>query len=162
MAKLSIKHAAALLGVSIAVGVAYAKPDDVLLYVKGQGAPTTVALTPSTKITFDSNTLIASTSDGKISLDIADIDRIEFDLKTSSEEEIEAPLSEDITINIYGKNVSVSSASGANVDLKVYDTAGHQIANHVGEGNVEVDFNDKKAGVYIIVCGDKTIKYLNK
>lgn len=162
MAKISIRHASALLGASLAIGAAHASPDDVLLFVKGQEAPASVALTTSTKITFHNNTLTATTPDGYISLDIADIDRIEFDLRTSSDEQIDAPLSEDITFNITRKTVAVTSANGAAVNLKIYDTAGYLIANPAGNGSVEVDFNNIRPGVYIIICGDKTIKYLNK
>ena len=61
-----------------------------------------------------------------------------------------------------GKTVKATSASGAEVEIRVYNMAGIAAAGIRAKGEAEIDFSKLQSGVYIIVCGNKNIKYSNK
>ena len=161
MEKSSLIRGTFLLACATAIS-AHAASDNMLVHINGSTTPVKVEVSDQTKITFDNNVMKISQTSGDTTLDIADIDHIVFDLHTSSVENIEASLDQDITFVVYGKHISATSASGNEITLHIYDTAGHNVATTVAPENVEFDFSDRKAGVYIIICGDKTIKYLNR
>ena len=161
MEKSSFIRGAILLMCTTALS-ASAAGDNMLVHINGSTAPVQVEISGQTKITFDNAVMKISQTSGDTTLDIADIDRMVFDLHTSSVDNIEASLDQDITFVVDGKHISATSASGSEITLHIYDTAGHNVATTVAPGNVEFDFSDRKAGVYIIICGDKTLKYLNR
>lgn len=139
-----------------------ATPDQLLVHVNGQETPTAIEITDQTKISFGNTTLDIKQPSGNLSIEIADIDRLTFDLETSSEDEIDMPLTDDVTFSVTGRHVTITSSSGTPLTLTVYDATGHCIESVSGTGCVETDFSDRRPGVYILVCGNKTIKYLNR
>ena len=154
--------AAILLGYTFAISSASAAGDNMIVHINGSPTPMQVEISENTKITFDNSTMRISQTAGETVLDINDIDKMVFDLHTSSIENTSAAISDDVTFTVAGKHITATSASESHISLHIYDTAGRKVAEVSGRGAVEYDFTDTKSGVYIILCGDKTIKYLNR
>lgn len=161
MEKSSLIRGTFLLACATAIS-AHAASDNMLVHINGSTTPIKVEVSAQTKITFDNNVMKISQTSGDTTLDIADIDHIVFDLQTSSTENIEASIDSDITFAVAGKLITATSASGAEISMHIYDTTGQHVATLAAPGNIDFDFSDRKAGVYIIICGGKTIKYLNR
>ncbi|ROT07855.1 T9SS C-terminal target domain-containing protein, partial [Muribaculaceae bacterium Isolate-100 (HZI)] len=85
-----------------------------------------------------------------------------FDLHTSSIENTSVSLSDDISFTVAGTLITATSVSESHLSLHIYDTSGRKVAEVSGHGSTDYDFSGAKSGVYIILCGDKTIKYLNR
>ena len=161
--KTTLNHVITAMACDFALPVcAWASPDHMLVHVNGTDTPHSIEISADTRITFDNTTMHVAHPAGNLSLEIADIDRMVFDLATSSTEEIEATLDADITITAAGGHVTAISASGAPVALAVYDATGRRVISANGAGTASADLSACRQGVYIIVCGNKTIKYLNR
>lgn len=153
--------AAAVCAIAIPA-LAWAAPDHMLVHVKSTDNPHSIEISDQTRITFDNTTMNISHPSGNLSMEIANIYRMEFDLQTTSTDDIETSLDSGITFKVTGHHIEAVSATGARINMDVYDSTGRHISSISGEGMVETDFFDYRQGVYIIVCGNKTIKYLNR
>lgn len=161
--KTTLNHVITAMACAFAIPVcAWASPDHMLVHVNGSDTPHSIEISADTRITFDNTTMHVAHPAGNLSLEIADIDRMVFDLETSSTEEVEAALDADITITAAAGHVTAVSASGAQVSLVVYDATGRHVSSATGEGMADADMSGCRPGVYILVCGNKTIKYLNR
>lgn len=149
-----------------AAATATAMADDavpvMLVHTQSGTGPLQVEVSGKTRITFAGNTMQISQASGESKLDIGDVNYMEFDMRTSSDENLCAPLTDDITLAVAGKTVKATSASGAEVEIRVYNMAGIATAGIRAKGEAEIDFSKLQSGVYIIVCGNKNIKYSNK
>lgn len=120
-----------------------------------------VKVTTQSRITFsqDLNTMIVT--DGETSqtqsFDVDDIVSIAFTIDSATKVE-EADLGE-LKFSNTG-NVLTISGAGAIV-YGVWDMSGTLITSGSADGNVTIDFNNIRAGAYIIKANQSSIKYLN-
>ena len=143
-------------------GATMSADDQMLVHLNNASSPHKIEVSGKTKKKKKKNIMNVSQSSGTMSINIADIDRMVFDLQTSSADEIDTPLDGEISFAVTGRRVTATSTSGGEVTLRIYDTAGHTTASLSSPGTVEFDFSGMQPGVYIILCNGKTIKYLNK
>ncbi len=147
----------------VAASVAFGAPDDIVVEMSNGSDSYKADLSKNTRITFrGSSMIIKAAGEPDVSIPVRDIHRIVFDLATSSVEEIEAVLTDDLTFIVEHKKVRVISASGGNVELHIFDASGRLADVVTGIREAEYDFSDKDTGVYIVTSSGKNIKYLNK
>lgn len=133
-----------------------------LVHINGSSTPLKVEISEKTKITFDNSTMCIAQTAGETAIDVNEIDRIVFDLHTSSIDDTSVSLSDDVTFTVAGTLITAKSVSESHLSLHIYDTSGRKVAEVSGHGSTDYDFSGAKSGVYIILCGYKTIKYLNR
>lgn len=157
-----ITRLAILLGCTVYGFTASATDDNMLVHINGSSTPVQVEISENTKITFDNSTICIAQTAGETTIEVKDIDKIVFDLHTSSIENTSVSLSDDISFTVAGTLITATSVSESHLSLHIYDTSGRKVAEVSGHGSTDYDFSGAKSGVYIILCGDKTIKYLNR
>ena len=146
-----------------AVGVAFGSPDDIVVQMSNGSASYKADLSKSPRITLQVSSMVINTAgEPAVSIPVRDIERMVFDLATSSIEEMESSLTEELTFVVERKKVRIISASGGDVELRVFDASGRQIDAVSASGEAEYDFSGMNTGVYIITSAGKSIKYLNK
>ena len=142
---------------------AFGYPDDIVVHKSNGSSPFKTELSKTSRITFQGSSMMIKEAGGPaVSIPLRDIARIVFDLSTSSSEEMESNLTEELKFIVERKKVKLISVSGGDVELFVFDAAGHQVGAVSSKGETEYDFTDKEAGVYILTSAGKSIKYLNK
>ncbi len=105
------------------------------------------------EITFSNGNIIITTSNGKKSFPLGDLDNIAFDYMASS--------NEDITIPISGTTITAEANSAdKTLNIIAVNTAGMIVAATKGRESVSIDFSNWPRGIYIIVANDKTIKFI--
>ncbi len=105
------------------------------------------------EITFSNGNIIITTSNGKKSFPLGDLDNIAFDYMASS--------NEDITISISGTTITAEANSAdKTLNIIAVNTAGMIVAATKGRESVSIDFSNWPRGIYIIVANDKTIKFI--
>ncbi|WP_290067931.1 T9SS type A sorting domain-containing protein [Muribaculum intestinale] len=157
-----ITRLAILLGFTVYGFTASAAGDNMLVHINGSSTPLKVEISEKTKITFDNSTMCIAQTAGETAIDVNEIDRIVFDLHTSSIDDTSVSLSDDVTFTVAGTLITAKSVSESHLSLHIYDTSGRKVAEVSGHGSTDYDFSGAKSGVYIILCGYKTIKYLNR
>ena len=74
-----------------------------------------------------------------------DIDKIVFDLHTSSIDDTSVSLSDDISFTVAGTLITATSVSESHLSLHIYDTSGRKVAEVSGQGSTDYDFSGAKA-----------------
>lgn len=152
----SSKIAAFALFALLATGVGHA--DDKLVVTAAGGSQTGVSISDISRISFDGNRMIVTTSAGDTPYELADIDKISFDLSTSALDDIEVPM-DDITVSVSGGVLTVKASADIPLDVAVYNLRGVLVSSQSGTEQISVDFNALASGVYIVKANDKTIKF---
>lgn len=111
------------------------------------------------KLTFEGQEMIVHHADGTTRFNVADIDRLAFDLEMTAIDEIKTDLSDEIQITSSAGILTITALESTPIHVQVYDINGRLIDNTVANTTVSIDFNTKAAGVYIIRANNKTIKY---
>ncbi|MDE6017412.1 MAG: T9SS type A sorting domain-containing protein [Muribaculaceae bacterium] len=147
----------------LAASATFGAPDDVVVQMSNGSDSYKADLSKISRITFrGSSMIIKAAGEPDVSIPVRNIERMVFDLNTSSAEEMESALSEDLTFIVEHKKVRIVSATGGDVQMHVFDASGRQVDVVSGASEAEYDFSDKNTGVYIITSSGKSIKYLNK
>lgn len=126
------------------------------------GEPTSVPLTTATHITFDAEgeqMLVSQGDTEPLMFPVGDIDKILFDLKTSSVDEVRSDLG-GVTVTVSHGVLTLESP--APFSYGAWNAAGVTVANGKAESTVTLDFTSLPAGVYIVRAGGKTVKFTNK
>ena len=137
---------ALLLACTAMAGATSGSRDNVVIHMSNGGSPFQAALRQTTRISFQGSS----------------IERMTFDLATSSAEELDSPLTDDLTFTVEREKVKLVSASGGDIEMHVFDAAGHHVGAISSTGEAEFDFTDMNPGIYVIATAGKSIKYLNK
>jgi len=135
--------------------------DNLLVNVKNGESTYKIEMSQQTKITFSNTVMNIAYPEGNISIYLADIDNMKFDLQANSEDEIDISLSGEVNFTVAARKVFVSAPSGEEISLLIYEISGRSVASVYGNGTVEFDFSNYAPGIYVIFCNGKTIKYLN-
>lgn len=119
----------------------------------------TMALTTETKITFEGGNAVitAGTETGTYAL--TDISSITFDLESGAAEEIEADLSDNLSVSISGGIISAVSSTDDEITVNAYGINGIPVIAAKAKGSVTIDTNSLAKGIYIIRINNKVIKY---
>ncbi len=113
------------------------------------------------EITFSNGNIIITTSNGKKSFPLGDLDNIAFDYMASSNEDITIPIESDVNISISGTTITAEANSAdKTLNIIAVNTAGMIVAATKGRESVSIDFSNWPRGIYIIVANDKTIKFI--
>lgn len=134
------------------------------LVVNGtNGGKTPFAITEQTRLKVGPGTItIADGPSAPVEIAIADIEKITFDLSTSSIENISAELGDGVTVEVQGPVVSIIPSGDAPVNYGAYTINGLTIAVGTASAPVEIDFSNYSPGLYIIRANSKTVKFVNK
>lgn len=92
---------------------------------------------------------------------LADVNEIVFDIEAASGENLIADLSDGVTLKVEGKTVTAVSANDSGVTLEAFNSAGIKVASVTGK-IASIDMSKKNAGIYILRCSGKTIKFINR
>ena len=146
------------------IGTAVSAEQPVLVFQKsGSADPAKVALTTDTRIVFSDDAKQLNVSDPAqpqdATFDLADVEKITFDLSSSSVDDITAQLGALTITNHFG---TVTLEADGAINYGAWTAAGQQVMSGTANGNVELDFKSLPAGVYILKANDKTIKFINK
>ncbi len=153
------------IGLSICLtSVARSEVDKMVIHLNGGGEAKEFVISDKTKITFDGNSMSVSQDVGdSFMVSVADVDKISFDLQSSSVEEIETSLGDNVSVVVNGGCVTIGSTDGVSaVNYGAYSTSGQTVVSGVTDREVTIDFTAMQRGVYIIKANSKTIKFINK
>lgn len=134
--------------------------EDKLVVTGNGGTATSVEISKISEITFDGNTMLVVTPDGRLSFHTDDISQISFDLSLSGTDKITSSLSENLNISTDNGIVTVSAADGMAVTLDIFDIKGACRMSLRANGTVTADTSTLPKGVYIIKANDKVVKYI--
>lgn len=154
---------ALLLACTAMAGATSGSRDNVVIHMSNGGSPFKAALRQTTRISFQGSSMVINEAGGPaVTIPVRDIERMTFDLATSSAEELDSPLTDDLTFTVEREKVKLVSASGGDIEMHVFDAAGHHVGAISSTGEAEFDFTDMNPGIYVIATAGKSIKYLNK
>lgn len=155
-----------LLGVAAAMTAsAQTGTDKMVIHRTGGGEPAQIVISNQTKITFDSENMIVSQGDATDDFKIAfaDVDKIDFDLNTSSVDDIEAALGDNVVVSVKNGVVVITPADNSvPVTYGVYSVNGLTVASGIADSETTVDFTTMPRGVYVIKANSKVVKFINK
>lgn len=135
---------------------------DTFTVVPASGDNLVFDATSGTSITFKGRTMTITTADGSTPILLDDVSEITFQLEAASDHDITAELAEGLVLTVKGRKVTATAAADTHVVLEAFTTAGIMAARAAAPGSAEIDFTDMPAGIYIIRCADKAIKFTNR
>lgn len=147
-----------VLGTALALGATLSAVADDKLVVNGtDGSKTEHAISEIARIKFDGSRMLVTTTTGDKEYQIDAIARLTFDLVSTANAEIKASL-DDLTVEISGGILTVTSAKGAPVDIRLFNLQGHAVAAVKSDAAASFDLNTLTKGVYIVKANNKVIK----
>lgn len=134
-----------------------------LVVEAAEGEPTVIPMTVETRIAFstDGTRMLVTPATGMEtqSFNVADVNRVTFDLTYSGTDDIMASAGEVSIVNRDGK--VIVSAPGV-FHYGVWNMSGVCITSGDASDNVTLDFSSRPDGVYVIMAAGKTIKFINR
>lgn len=138
--------------------------EKIVITMSGADSPHKIEITGSTRITFDSASgkMLVGSPDSPIPVefDINDIERITFDMTTSSAESIATDLDGVSIVNNHGV-VTITAAEGT-VTYAAWNSKGLSVAAGTSADPVVLDFTAMPGEVYIVKANYKILKFVNK
>ena len=121
----------------------------------------------SGKIWFDSNNLIINTTNvaAQTTIPIADIRKITFD-GDSTTTGINKVTANNEAISILPNPASnyfkIESSGGKNLDVRIYNTSGAQVASGTYASGNQVDISYLTTGIYVVVINKQSFKLIKQ
>lgn len=146
-----------MVAMAMSGATAWAEVANALRITPRSGEPVTILFSQQPEVTFNASKLVIDLTDAPVSMDLADIEDMQFVYAQSSGKEITEIDTADITVRYNGNNIIFSNLPDG-CDISVYGVDGRCRVQAKASGTWTLDGSTLGRGIYIIKLNNNVIK----